>query len=70
MEKIDIRQLSDRERALLRKQVIRLRKQGQGNKEVAELFGVICSNNEPLVAMASERRKRDACRAEKGPKAW
>ncbi len=40
MEKIDIRQLSDRERALLRKQVIRLRKQGKGNKEVAELLGL------------------------------
>ena len=41
MEKIDIRQLSDRERALLRKQVIRLRKQGKGNKEVAELLGCL-----------------------------
>ena len=40
MEKIDIRQLSDQERALLRKQVIRLRKQGKGNKEVAELLGL------------------------------
>lgn len=40
MEKIDIRQLSDRERALLRRQVIRLRKQGKGNKEVAELLGL------------------------------
>ena len=40
MEKIDIRKLSDRERALLRKQVIRLRKQGKGNNEVAELLGL------------------------------
>jgi len=35
MEQIDIRQHSDRERELLRKQVIRLRKQGKGNKEVS-----------------------------------
>jgi hypothetical protein len=40
MEKIDIRQHSDRERALLRKQVVRLRKQGKSNKEVAELLGL------------------------------
>jgi len=44
MEKIDIRQLSDRERALLRKQVIRLRKQGKGNKEVSELLGLSVHN--------------------------
>lgn len=40
MEKIDIRKLSDRERALLRNQVIRLQKQGKGNNEVAELLGL------------------------------
>lgn len=40
MEKIDIRQLSDRERALLRKQVIRLRKQGIGNNEIADRLGL------------------------------
>lgn len=40
MEKIDIRKLSDRERALLRRQVIRLRKQGIGNNEIAERLGL------------------------------
>ena len=38
--KIDIRKVSDRERALLRKQVIRLRKQGKRNNETAELLGL------------------------------
>ena len=40
MEKIDIRKVSDKERALLRKQVIHLRKQGMGNQEVANLLGL------------------------------
>ncbi|MEI6846840.1 MAG: IS630 family transposase [Chlorobiaceae bacterium] len=40
MEKIDIRTVSDRERALLRQQVIRLRKKGRKNLEVAEVLGL------------------------------
>ncbi|HHE32992.1 MAG TPA: IS630 family transposase [Chlorobaculum parvum] len=40
MEKIDIRKLSDKERSLLRKQVIGLRKQGIGNNEIAERLGL------------------------------
>jgi len=40
MEKVDIRKLSDQERALLRQQVIRLRKQGVANNEIAERLGL------------------------------
>jgi len=40
MEKIDVRKVSDRERELLRKQVISLRTKGKKNSEVAELLGL------------------------------
>lgn len=40
MDKVDIRKLSDQERALLRQQVIRLRKQGITNNEIAERLGL------------------------------
>jgi len=40
MEKIDVRKVSDRERELLRKQVISLRLKGKKNSEVAELLGL------------------------------
>ena len=40
MEKIDVRKVSDRERELLRKQVIALRKKGKKNLEVSEFLGL------------------------------
>lgn len=40
MDKVDIRKLSDQDRALLRQQVIRLRKQGVTNNEIAERLGL------------------------------
>jgi len=40
MEKIDVRKVSDRERELLRKQVITLRKKGKKNLEVSEFLGL------------------------------
>ncbi len=38
MDKTDISNISERKRALLRKPIIRLRKQGSGNTEIAELL--------------------------------
>jgi len=44
MEIIDVRKATDRERELLSKQVIALRKKGKKNLEVSEILGLSLQN--------------------------
>lgn len=67
MDKIDLRTLTEEERTLIRKQVIRLHKKGMKNVEIAEVLNIVknavsrtvCSyNKEGVKSIKEERRGR------------